>query len=235
MVIVGIVAGGTGSRMGADRPKQMLDLCGKPVLIRTAQAFLRHSQVGHIIIGIHPDWYDEVKALTEKELDSRVSVTPGGSDRNDTVMNIINYAKSLDDVSDDTIILTHDAVRPFVTDRMIDDSIAAMDNYAICTAAVPATDTIVVSENGQTVCDFPLRSTMYQVQTPQTFRIGDFVGVYSGLTEKEKSEITDVCKLFYRKGHEVGLIMGDQKNIKLTYPADLTAARTFFEEQEKNQ
>ena len=141
-------------------------------------------------------------------------------------MNIINYAKSLDGVSDDTIILTHDAVRPFVTDRMIDDSIAAMDNYAICTAAVPATDTIVVSENGQTVCDFPLRSTMYQVQTPQTFRIGDFVGVYSGLT---------VCKLFYRKGHEVGLIMGDQKNIKLTYPADLTAARTFFEEQEKNQ
>jgi len=59
--------------------------------------------------------------------------------------------------------------------------------------------------------------------------------VYSGLTEKEKSEITDVCKLFYRKGHEVGLIMGDQKNIKLTYPADLTAARTFFEEQEENK
>lgn len=235
MVVVGIVAGGTGSRMGADIPKQMLDLCGRPVLIRTAEAFLKNKNVGHVIIGIHPDWFDEVKALTEKYLDGRVSVTVGGSDRNDTVMQIINHAKSLDDVHDNTIILTHDAVRPFVTNKMIDDSIAAMEKYAICTAAVPATDTIVVSENGRTVCGFPLRSTMYQVQTPQTFRIGDFIGVYSGLNEKEKSEITDVCKLFYRKGYEVGLIAGDQKNIKLTYPADMITAETFFERQEEEK
>ena len=98
MVVAGIVAGGTGSRMGADRPKQMLDLCGRPVLIRTAEAFARHKEVGHIIIGIHLDWYDEVKSLAEKYLGSIVTVTKGGSDRNETVLNIIQRAKQFDDV-----------------------------------------------------------------------------------------------------------------------------------------
>ena len=228
MVVAGIVAGGTGSRMGADRPKQMLDLCGRPVLIRTAEAFARHKEVGHIIIGIHLDWYDEVKSLAEKYLGSIVTVTKGGSDRNETVLNIIQRAKQFDDVGEETIILTHDAVRPFVSERIIDGSIKAMDKYAICTAAVSATDTIVVSGDGAEVSDFPLRSTMYQVQTPQTFRVGMFEKVYSGLSDKERAEITDVCKLFHRKGYDVGLIEGDRRNIKLTYPDDMAFAEILY-------
>ena len=228
MAVVGIVAGGTGSRMGADRPKQMLDLCGKPVLIRTAEAFAGHKQIEHIIIGIHADWYDEVKELAEKYFGSAVTVTKGGSDRNETVQRIIETAKGFPDVNDDTIILTHDAVRPFVTEKMIDDSIEAMEKYAICTAAVSATDTIVVSKDGSTVSDFPIRSTMFQVQTPQTFRIGRFSEVYNGLSDKEREQITDVCKLFYRKGYEVGLVEGDRKNIKLTYASDMAFAEKLF-------
>ena len=151
---------------------------------------------------------------------SSVIITSGGSDRNDTIVNIIRCAYE-NGAADDDILLTHDAVRPYVTEKMISDSITAMNDCEICTAAVPATDTIVVSQDGDTVSEFPLRKTMYCVQTPQTFRIGAFLEMLSLVSPEEKALITDACKLFHMNGKSVKLISGDASNIKITYPSDL--------------
>ncbi len=235
MAIAGIVAGGTGSRMGGGLPKQWRELGGKPVLIRTAEAFLQHPAVTDVIIGIHPDWYQTAVEAAGRYFDGRVHITRGGSDRNDTVMQIVEYALGTLRCGKDTILLTHDAVRPFVTMAMIDDSIAAMQDCMVCTAAIAATDTIVLSQDGTTVSDFPPRSSMYQVQTPQTFRAGQFAAVYQNLTPQEKAAVTDVCKLFERKGMVVRLIPGDRNNIKLTYPADFIAAEAILKMKEENK
>ena len=220
-------------RMGGELPKQFMELCGKPVIIRTIGSFLKSPQIRLVIVGINPDWMDYMQGLIEKYRLENVYITPGGADRNDTLMNIISYAVDELSADENEIILTHDAVRPFVSEKIIGDSILAMEKYKIATAAVPATDTIIVSGDGNTASSFPLRSTMYQVQTPQSFRIGSFRDVYSSVSEEDKKSITDACKLFHMKGFEVGLVEGDRKNIKLTYPSDIITAKAICEEESK--
>lgn len=226
MVAAGIVAGGSGSRMGNTAlPKQFLDLCGKPVIVHTIQKFLDNSMTDIVIVGINPDWRDYMEKLKNQYFpdNEKLVITDGGSDRNKTILNIVTALEKLG-AKDDCILVTHDAVRPFLTDRMICESIKSMENFDICTTAIPATDTIVCSENGVTVNDFPLRKTMFQEQTPQTFRTGIFKKVYFSLSDDERKDITDACKLFYMFGYEVKLIKGDVSNIKLTYSNDLITA-----------
>ena len=228
MVIAGIVAGGVGSRMGGKTPKQFMELSGVPVRIRTVKSFLRSGSVDHVIVGITPSWCDYMKELCAKYDCRGVYVTPGGEDRNATVENIIGFARNVLSAPDDTIILTHDAVRPFVSERMIDDSIEALSSCEICTAAVPATDTMIVSADGNTADEFPLRSTMFNVQTPQSFRIGSFTDIMSRMTPEERAAATDVCRLYKSKGFEVRLVRGETYNIKLTYPSDMIFAQALI-------
>lgn len=228
MALAGIVAGGIGSRMGTDMPKQFLDLCGEPVIIRTIKGFASHKDVRSVIVGINPDWYDYMDELIKKYFNGGVYLTNGGYDRNDTITNIINYAEDRLNSGKDEILLTHDAVRPFINHRMIDDSIAAMEYCDICTAALPATDTIILSENGKIVSDFPLREKMFKVQTPQTFRLGEFKTMLATVTQEERRKITDACKLFYMNGKSVHIIAGEETNIKLTYPSDFETATAFI-------
>ncbi len=228
MALVGIVAGGIGSRMGADMPKQFLDLCGEPVIIHTIKRFVSHKSVESIIVGVNPNWYDYMKDLIGSNFDGKVYLTTGGQDRNDTITNIIEFAKKNLGAEDNEILITHDAVRPFVSHKMIDDSISAMEYCDICTAAVPATDTVIFSNDGRIASDFPLRKNIFMVQTPQTFRLGNFTDMLKAVTEEEKREVTDACRLFHMNGRRVYMIDGDGTNIKLTYPNDFETAKTIL-------
>lgn len=232
MAIAGIVAGGTGSRMGGAVPKQFMELCGKPVIVRTIEKFAGSRDIGAVIVGVNPDWYDHMLSLVGEYFPSGVYVTKGGADRSDTIVNIIRYASDVLGFADDEIILTHDAVRPFVTEKMISDSIEAMSCCEICTAAVGATDTMLISADGKTASEFPVRSTMYRVQTPQSFRMGQFVTMLGAVPQDRRSEITDACSVYHRLGIKVHIIQGGETNIKLTYPADFEAAKAFVRAQE---
>ena len=228
MAIAGIVAGGTGSKMGNTVPKQFLPLCGRPVIVRTIEKFIGREGIDAVIVGVNPDWYDHMQSLISEYFPAGVYAARGGADRSDTIVNIIRYA--IDDLGydQDEILLTHDAVRPFVTEKMISDSINAMSHCEICTAAVGATDTMLISEDGQTASGFPLRSTMYRVQTPQTFRMGRFLSMLSAVPQDRRGEITDACSVFHRQGVRVCIIGGSESNIKLTFPADFAAAEGFI-------
>ena len=223
MILTGIVAGGTGSRMGHTAlPKQFWELAGKPVFVYTAEAFL--ASTDFVIIGMNPAYVEQARQLAEQFLPDKVFVIDGGADRNETVSRIIAFAREKLACQREDVILTHDAVRPFVTQQMIQDSLAAVRNCDICTAAVPATDTLAVSCDGSTADSFPDRSQMFLVQTPQTFRIGDFEEIYRSLDEEEKHLATDVCRLFQAKHKKVKLIAGSPDNIKLTYLHDYQIA-----------
>ncbi len=233
MIIAAIVAGGSGSRMGTELPKQFMELEGVPVIVRTVRAFLSHSSVDAAIIGINPSYYDYARTLPGLyDQDGRVHITMGGPDRNSTIENIIGYAISHLGCTDQDVVLSHDAVRPFVSPRMISDSISAMETCEICTTAIPETDTVAVADKALNVSSFPDRSTLYRIQTPQTFRIGSFLKVWTPLTPAEKARATDVCSLYRQCGYNIRLIQGELTNIKLTYPEDVSFAQAIIHKAE---
>ena len=114
-----------------------------------------------------------------------IVVLKGGDTRNDTIINSINYIKENFDIDDDSIIVTHDSVRPFVTHRIIEDNINAAIEFGACDTVVPATDTIVESVDGEIIKDIPLRDNFYQGQTPQSFKINKLYSINEHTVSKQ--------------------------------------------------
>ncbi len=232
MVIAGIVAGGVGSRMGNSAvPKQFLEIGGKPIIMHTIEKFLVSADIDYVVVGVHADWQDYLEDLLKKYIGNRdkIRITAGGANRNDTIQKIIEKADEEWGIDDDTIFVTHDAVRPFVGLEIIKENVEAAKKYGVCDTVVVATDTIVQSDNGEYITEIPRRDEMYQGQTPQTFKYGLFREVYNSMTKEELDIVTDACKMFYLRGHKVYLVKGSVLNFKITYPFDLKMANNMLE------
>lgn len=231
MVFGVILAGGIGSRMGnVEKPKQFLEIGNKPIIIHTIEKFYANSRFEKLIVLCPSQWVNHTKNLIRKNLkdSNRVVVIEGGSTRNETIMNSIRYIEKEYGLDDDTIIVTHDSVRPFVTYRILEENIESAIKYGACDTVIPATDTIVESTNHEVISNIPDRAMMYQGQTPQSFQAKKLKELYEGLTEEEKGILTDACKIFVMKGQQVHLVEGEVFNIKITYPYDLRVAETLI-------
>ena len=235
MNFAGILAGGSGTRMGkTDLPKQFLLVGDKPIIIHTIKKFLNSSLFEKIIVAVPKAWISYTNELLEKyypnNLDDIV-VIEGGSDRNNTVMNVCNYVKD-NYKEDNNILVTHDAVRPFVTERIIRDNISCCEKYDATDTVVPAFDTIVESKDGKIITNIPIRSEMYQGQTPQSFKVDEFIKINNSLTKEEKESLTDACKVYIIKNKKVGLVMGETFNMKITTQHDLKMANLLVDNLE---
>lgn len=234
MIYAVIAAGGIGSRMGnLEKPKQYLILKEKPIIVHTVEKFFVNSAFKKIIILCPDQWVSYTKNILAKHLpeNDRVLVLKGGSTRNETIMNAVRYIEETDGLDDDTVIVTHDAVRPFVSARIIDENIDAAIEFGATDTVVPATDTIVESQDKKVISSIPDRSKLYQGQTPQSFKAKKLKELYESLTEDEKNILTDACKIFSMKGFAVHLIQGEVHNIKITYPYDLRVAKALLDEE----
>lgn len=229
MIFGAILAGGVGSRMhNADMPKQFLALGDKPVIVHTLEKFLTCHRFTKVYVGVHADWLGYMNDLVERYMPSqqtRVEVVSGGADRNGTIFNVIAEIEKAYGASDEHIIVTHDAVRPFVSLRMIEENIDGAICYGAVDTVVSAADTIVVSEDGKIISDIPNRTQMYQGQTPQSFRISVLKELYGSLTEEEKNILTDACKICVVRNYPVHLVMGAVTNLKITTPGDYKIAQ----------
>ncbi|MCQ4948500.1 IspD/TarI family cytidylyltransferase [Bittarella massiliensis (ex Durand et al. 2017)] len=228
MIFGAILAGGTGSRMNiADMPKQFLPLGDKPIILHTLEKFLLCDKMDRVYVGVHPDWVGHMQDLLERQVPQRerVILVPGGGDRNSTIFNIVDKIESDWGESDDHLIITHDAVRPFVTLRILEENIEAARTFGACDTVVSAVDTIVVSENGETISQIPDRRLMYQGQTPQSFRISLLKKLYQSLNEEEKAVLTDACKICVVRQTPVRLVEGDVSNLKITTVSDYKIAQ----------
>lgn len=232
MVFAIVVAGGRGSRMGnTDMPKQFLRLGTKPILLHSVEKFFVNSRFEKVIVPTHKSWVAHAKNIIEKDMGKtdRVVVIDGGETRNDTIMNAIKYIEENYGLDDDTIVVTHDAVRPFVTHRIIDESIDYTIKYGACDTVIPAADTIVESTDGEWISSVPFRANMYQGQTPQSFKAKRLKEIFESLTPEEKETLTDACKMYTLKGEPVHLLNGEVFNIKITYPFDMKVAQSLLE------
>lgn len=229
-----ILAGGIGSRMGGDKPKQYLTIKGKPIIIYTIEKFLVVPEFEKVIVLCPKQWVEHTKNLIEKHIapaKDRVAVIEGGSTRNETIMNAVKLIENEGNLNDDTIIVTHDSVRPFVTHRIIEENIKAAKEFGACDTVVPATDTIVEAIDNATISNIPDRSKMYQGQTPQSFKALKLKNMYESLTDEEKDILTDAAKIFVIKGKKVALVQGETYNMKITYPYDLRVAKSLLEDE----
>ena len=235
MIYAGILAGGTGTRMGiSNMPKQFLDLGNKPIIIHTIEKFLLEPEIERIVVGVHEDWVSHAEDLVEQYVPTfsdRIIITPGGVDRNTTIENIINRINEYKELTDEDIVITHDSVRPFITLRIIKDHIRLAKESDAVDTVVEAVDTIVESTNGEYITNIPNRAHYYQGQTPQSFRCKDFLDLYTSLDAEEKKILTDACKIFVIKGKKVALARGEYSNLKVTTVTDLKIAKSMLEEE----
>ena len=231
MIFGAILAGGVGSRMNiADMPKQFLPLGEKPIIVHTIEKFLLNDKFDKIYVGVHADWLLHMSDLLKKYslADERIELVRGGKDRTESILNIIKKIENDESLSlsDNDIIVTHDSVRPFVTSRIIDENINMALKFGACGTVVSSVDTIITSNQGDTIDSVPERSTMYQGQTPQSFNLKLIKKLYDELTIGEKNILTDACKVCVLKNVPVRLVRGEYSNFKITTVTDYKIAQS---------
>lgn len=229
MIFGAILAGGVGSRMNiADMPKQFLPLGKKPIIIHTLEKFLSCNRVDYIYIGVHPEWEEHMHTLLKEYFcgnENKFRVISGGGSRTDTIFNIIDSIENDFGKNDDNIVLTHDSVRPFVTQQMIEENIDAAIKYGAVNTLSRAVDTIVVSDGDRFIDNIPDRSHMYHGQCPQSFNISLLKKYYAFLNDEQKAALTDACKIFVLNNHPVYIVEGDYTNLKITTMGDYKIAQ----------
>lgn len=226
-----ILAGGKGTRMGnVEKPKQFMEIGGRPIIVHTIEKFILNSEFEKILVLSPKQWIKHTEDLIRKYIPEagRIQVIEGGVTRNETIMNAIAYLDELHLLDENTIIVTHDSVRPFLTHRILEENIRYAREYGACDTVIPATDTIVESKDNQMITNIPDRAIMYQGQTPQSFKAEHLRRIYQSLSEEEKEILTDACKILVIKGEKVHLVEGEESNIKITYPYDMRVAEALL-------
>lgn len=218
-VAVIVPAAGQGTRMGGETPKQYLDLGGAPVLVQTLRALAAHPHVGAAVLAVSPGAVAEANAvLRAAPLGLPVYAVPGGASRRASVEAALAALPP-----EAAVVLIHDAVRPFVPLRLLDDVIAAARTFGAAVPAVPVADTLRRAD-GRTFGATVDRDGLYAVQTPQGFQRDLLERAYAEVPD----DTTDDAALVAALGHAVRLVPGDRRNLKLTTPDDLALARALW-------
>jgi len=214
-----IVAGGSGNRMGTALPKQFLDLEGKPVLVHTAEAFLRAFPSIELIIVLPAAYLDKGKELLENYFpDNSVHFTEGGATRFHSVQH------GLQKVQGPAIVFIHDAVRCVVSSSLIQRCYTQAMIKGSAIPAVGVKDSIrMVREDENKVVD---REMLRAIQTPQTFHSDIILPAFQ---QEYDPSFTDEATVVEKSGQKIELMEGEETNIKVTYPIDLIVAAKILE------
>ncbi len=229
MNIAIVLAGGSGSRMGmVDRPKQFIDIYGKPVIIHTLEAFEINEKIDAICVVCVKTWQDDLSVwLKEYDIRKVRWIADAGASRQESSLNALNAIQS--ECSGDDYVIIHDAARPLVSQKIINENIAKVCEYGACDTVIPAHDTIIKSLDEKTLDSIPLRKELYLGQTPQSFRysiVRKAYDDYFALPEEERPVMTDDCGLVLSAGVEIGMAMGDKLNMKITTMEDLLLVKS---------
>lgn len=213
-----IVGAGRGHRFGGPLPKQYRQLAGVPVVRHALRAFVDHPAVSQVVAVIHPDDQDLFEQAAAGL--SIAGHTPGGAERQDSVRLGLEFAARLSGDSTLEFVLIHDAARPFVSERLISEAIAALKSAPGAVPALAVADTLKRGA-GEMVQETVDRSGLYRVQTPQAFRFDDIMAAHAAV---KGQTLTDDAAVAEAAGLAVALVPGDDNNFKITTEADLMRA-----------
>jgi ribitol-5-phosphate 2-dehydrogenase (NADP+) / D-ribitol-5-phosphate cytidylyltransferase len=220
-----ILASGSGIRFKGDLPKQFVKLAGLPVVVHTLKAFQMNKQLSDIIIVTLAEYIEELWGLVGKNQLSKVKrIVIGGDTRQESS---VTGLKACDE--DTKYVLIHDAVRPFISQRIINDLLEAVQKYKAVDTVVPSPDTIVKIDKENHIVEIPDRSFLRRGQTPQAFEYTLIKKAHDRALEDGLATATDDCSLVLRLGYPVYTVSGDEENIKITYPLDIQIADKLFQ------
>ena len=232
-----IFAGGSGKRMNTvSRPKQFLELNGKPVIIYTLELFDNHPQVDAICVVCIETWIPFLKKQLKKfEINKVVEIVPGGATGQDSIYNGLCAAERWAQSNCENVnVLIHDGVRPLITEKTITDNISVCSEKRNCITCVPATETFVVKKENESL-EIPSREDSLIARAPQTFRLKDILEVHRKAIEKGEHDYIDSCTMMSRYGYKMNTIIGPMENIKITTPTDFFIFRTMVQVHENQQ
>ena len=208
-----IAAGGTGRRLGASVPKQLLALGDVPMLQRSVEAFLTHPEISEVVVALPSPMASAPPAWLKG-----VRVVAGGESRQSSVANAFDEVPVASEV-----VLVHDAARPFVSAEVISRAIAGAVAHGAAIVAVPVSDTVKRIAAGDVIAATIPRDEVFLAQTPQAFRRSILAEAVA--LGRSGVDATDEAALVERAGHAVRVVTGDASNVKITTAADLDAAR----------
>ena len=217
LVVALVPAAGRGLRMGGSVPKQFLSLGGEPLVIQSLRALQAAPVVGQIILAVPPAdvEYCEHEIVTRQRFTKVTKVVAGGAERQDSVRHALAQIPS-----DTEIVLIHDAVRPFVTLRMIAEVVAAARKEGAAIIALPTRDTVKQVRTDGMIERTVDRTPLWLAQTPQAFR-RDWIETAHRKAHAEGVRATDDASLVEWLGYSVAVVEGSGENIKVTRPEDL--------------
>lgn len=226
-----IPAAGSGSRMKSLRPKQYLELAGRPVLIHTISAFHRHSDIAVIVVVVPHEWLAQTRAMvTSWQQDDRVVVITGGIRRQDSVKAGVDFLITRCSIPVDTV-LVHDGARPFISQELIDNCLCNAEEHGAAIAAIPVKDTLKKGGADNRITATIDRTGLWQAQTPQAAKLSLLRQAFD---EAGKCDFTDEASLLEHAGCDVYLVAGSETNIKITRPEDMILAQKIVMRQTVN-
>jgi 2-C-methyl-D-erythritol 4-phosphate cytidylyltransferase len=223
-----LLAGGVGTRVGLDIPKQLIKIAGKTILEHTLAAFQVHPMVDQIVVMMAAGHLDAVRAMVRTgDYDKVTQVLEGSAEgRNGTTL------LALDAIEADCPVLFHDAVRPLVSERIITECFEALEQYDAVDVAIPSADTIIeVDPADNTIRAIPKRADLRRGQTPQAFRSSVLRAAYDLAAQDSAFTATDDCGVVLRYLPDVPIwvVAGEERNMKVTDPIDLFLADKLFQ------
>lgn len=234
MVTALIFAGGTGARMNSrSRPKQFLDMHGKPIIIYTLEHFEYCDEVDNIVVICIKNWIEELRGYLKRyDIHKVVDIVPGGETGHDSIYNGLAAMKKF--VNEDDIVLIHDGVRPLINEELILKNIASVKKYGNAITSEKVRESVVHSENGDVIDDVPPREQMYVAKAPQSFYYGRIFNLYEK-AHSENLKTIDSSHLCYIYNEPMHLVESTKNNIKITEPADYYIYRALYDAIENQQ
>jgi 2-C-methyl-D-erythritol 4-phosphate cytidylyltransferase len=229
-----IFAGGTGIRMNARaKPKQFLELHGKPIIIYTTEHFETHPEIDDIVIVCLESWIPELTHMLRRyDLEKVSRIVPGGDSGDRSIRNGLEAME--DKCAPDDIVLIHDGVRPLIDAGLISANIAKVRESGNAITVEAATESVVMLNGDGNIAEVPPREKMYTAKAPQSFRYGFMVDLYrrAGRDGFRTVDSAHLCGIYGAKMHTV---KSTPNNIKITAPTDYYIFRALYEATENEQ
>ena len=231
-----ILAGGAGLRFGSNLPKQLIIVSGKTIIEHTINTFQKSNLIDEIAIIINKEYFSEIENIIKNNKFTKVKkILPGGKDRNGSSLAAINAYKS-EKQAEKINLIFHDAVRPLVSDKIINDVVKALEKHNAVDVAVNATDTIFEINKKGFIKNIPNRKYLRISQTPQAFKLNTIKNAYKKALQDPNFMTTDDCSvvLKYLKDEKIYIVNGSQTNIKITYKSDLLLFEKLLQQKTYN-
>lgn len=234
MITALIFAGGTGQRMNSRaKPKQFIEIHGKPIIIYTLEHFEYHEEIDDIIVVCLEDWIDKLKDYLHRfGITKVIDIVPGGPTGHDSIYNGLLAIKKK--AKPDDIILIHDGVRPLITDDLISENIRTVKKYGNAVTVEAIRESVIKSTDGNFVTSVPALSQMYVAKAPQSFYFKDIMQIYDKAREDGFKSI-DSAHLMSVYGVTTYMVNSSKNNIKITEPADYYLFRALCKAAENQQ